>query len=328
MRCFILIFWTLISHAMALTQEVDAFKSAVQTGDSQMINRSLATLGLAIEAYEPYDGSLYNNPSPDRLAARSQIKQALEPIKSDLIQIASSSDRANAYSAIGILGSTGGGAEVYELLKDTLTNTNDSGLAVSSLSALDKLGLIDSTIENIVSKRIADVNVNDNSGKSVPLGLISEAGEIPIPPALNTFIKVLESAPSIWGKAAAAEAIMRLGPGGASALPELEKQLALFKASHADFRAINRLTRAISVVKGEAKPEEEKSASESNTSTPPQPSTSASIAPSVPPSQAVPSSPINTSNTSIPLWIYSVILLTIALFIGMWFLLKAKKNNL
>jgi len=252
MKRLLFLFLILSSNAFALDSEVSAAKSAIATKNTDEITRSLVALQLAVNDYELNDGSNYYHPSPARQRTRDEIKTALSPIKGNLILLASSTSPA-AGPAITILGFTDGGPQVYNTLKGVLSDTKSGDLASKALFSLSKTGLSDDTVRKIAAQRISTWDPQDNTGSSVALGLVHTAAYIPLPEALDSLIKILDTDSRAPAKVVAATAIMAIGPPAASALPDLKRQLSLLQSNNADFRDINTFKRTIRVVDGEIK---------------------------------------------------------------------------
>jgi hypothetical protein len=249
MKWHLLFFMFFSVHAFALDGEVAAVKNAIAAKNPEAISQSLVALQLAVNDYELNDGSSYSNPSPARQQTRNEIKSAIAPIKADLVDLAAS-DSPAAGAAIVVLGDSDGGPQVYQTLAKIITETQSSDLASKAFFALSKTGLADDSVKDAVAQRISTLDPQDNTGSSVALGLLHEAAYVPVPEALDALIKILSTDDRTGAKISAANALMVMGPSGARALPELERQLALLKASNADFRDIKTMERTIRVVSG------------------------------------------------------------------------------
>jgi hypothetical protein len=322
---YFIFFLIFSSRLFALDAEVAAVKAAIPTNDRNTIQQAFNNLETAIFDHELNDGSLARSPSPARQKTRDEIKQALLPIKDDLIAIASTNDSFVANGAINILGYSDGGPEVYQILLKNIKETQDAGIANISLSSLNRLGLADKTVQDAAVQRLAEYDPNDHSGNSVAGGIWREAFGDPLPEGLDTFIKFLSPNYPYRTRVGAAKAITTLRSGGIKALPELEQLLAWLKANDADFRDIQTVEYAILEVNSKPATSEEKNIPATNISATPQPSASVPTAASVPTSQTIPSSPIE-SNTSISIWIYIIILLSLGCIGGIWFLFLREKK--
>lgn len=227
----------------AIDGEIGGVKSAISEGDPRKINQALVTLQLAINQTEPVDA-----PSAARIKARQNIQQAIEPIKNELIALTQNPDLTVAQTVTTVLGSAAPSIEVYNALKDNLEKTKSPGVAASSLLALSKSGLMDDEIGTIAANRIGEYQSDANP--DLALNLIRTAAFVSVPQAASQLIEIIKSDDRIGAKMTAANAIMKLGPAGAEALPELEKLLQELEQNGGDFRDVNTIKRAIMLVSG------------------------------------------------------------------------------
>jgi hypothetical protein len=236
--------------AKALDAEVTAFKAAFDSGEAQAINTALIQLNGAILKHELVDQSKLNAPSPERLQRRHEIIAALDPVKKDLIKLFQGPDQNVASNAVVVLSRSGGGPEVYEALRKVVATSRDDYLPEKALSSLYALRLADEEVRNISAQRIA--NYKERGERQVAFGLLRVANYELLPEALPTCVEMLKSDAAVGSKMVAANAIMRLGPAAAAALPELQRFLAQLRAQGGDFRDINMLERAVQVVSGQS----------------------------------------------------------------------------
>lgn len=229
----------------AIDSEVGGLKLAISQGDPRKINQALVALQLEINRMEPIDSPV-DTPSAARIKARQNIQQIIEPIKNDLIALTRNSDSTVAQTATTVLGSAAPSLDVYNVLKDNLSRTKSPGVAASSLMALSKSGLLDDEIGVIVADRIGEYQSGINP--DLALNLIRTAAFVPIPQATSQLIEIIKSDDRIGAKITSANAIMKLGPAGEEALPELENLLQELEQQGGDFRDINTVKRAIMLV--------------------------------------------------------------------------------
>jgi len=227
--------------------EIGGLKQVISEGDPRKINQALVALQLAINQMEPVDSPV-DAPSAARIQARQNIQQKIAPIKNELIALTKNPDLTVAQTATTVLGSAGRSVEIYNALKDNLQNTKSPGVAASSLLALSKSGLMDDEIEAIAANRIGEYQSGANP--DLALNLIRTAAFVPVPKATNELIEIIKSDNRVGTKMTAANAIMKLGPAGAEALPELEKFLLELEHNGGDFRDINTIKRTIMHVSG------------------------------------------------------------------------------
>lgn len=231
----------------AIDSEISGVKITISEGDPRKMNQALVALQLAINQMEPIDSPV-NAPSAARIKARQNIQTAIEPIKNELIALTHHSDSTVVQTASTVLGSAAPSIEVYNALKGNLENTKSPGIAASSLLALSKSGLMDDEIGAIAADRIEEYQSGANP--DLALNLIRTAAFVPVPQAANQLIEIIKSDDRIGAKMTAANAIMKLGPDGEKALPELEKLLQELEQKGGDFRDINTVKRAITLVSG------------------------------------------------------------------------------
>jgi hypothetical protein len=113
---------------------------------------------------------------------------------------------------------------------------------------LYQLGAADDSIREIAVERIK--GYDDRSRSDVAFGLLNLSAVWPLPEVLPVCIEMLKSDTLLSNKVIAANAIMKLGPAGDEALPELEKLLQDLEQQGGDFRYINTVKRAIMLVSG------------------------------------------------------------------------------
>jgi hypothetical protein len=231
-----------------LDAEVAALKSAVTTNDVNKINQSLIQLNMAIQRHEAVDQSPWNNPSPARIQRRQEIQNALEPVKSDLIGLINGENKTVSRNANVIIGFTSGGNDVYSALKTKLEKSASAPVTTSSLYSLYQLGAADASVREIAVERIRAYD--DRSRSDVAFGLLNLSAVWPLPEALPVCIELLKSDTPLSNKVIAANAIMKLGPAGAEALPDLEKLLQELEQQGGDFRDVYTIKRAIMLVCG------------------------------------------------------------------------------
>lgn len=332
---FIILIFT--SYAFALEVEIDALKKAIPTGDPGTINKALVDLHIAITYSDISDGSSYNNPSATRLDRRSEISQALEPIKQDLIALTSLSnptvfnegvldwngkpqgsqqpDLTIITNANVLLGYAQGSERVYETLIENVSQGSAANVVSSASYSLFQSGLADKKAIDIIIKRME--GYQDERGKEVAYRLMHLAGVWPMPSALDLFTEVLKSKSPISAKIVAANAIAKIGAGGASALPSLRDLLQELEQNGGDFRDINTINRAIMLASGR-----------SNTPQAVMPSTTAAQTTPAPPlpvqqpkSEATPSikieveTPSSSSFPILPVAILAAVIVGIVLYI-------------
>lgn len=227
----------------AINGEIGGLKLAISDGDPRKINQALVKLQLAINQMEPVDA-----PSAARINARQKIQQAIEPIKNELLALTQNPDLTVAQTATTVLGSAAPSIEIYNTLRDNLEKTKSPGVAASSLMALSKAGLMDDEIGTIAADRIGEYQSGANP--DLALNLIRTAAFIPVPQATNQLIEIIKSDDRVGAKMTAANAIMKLGPAGEDALPELEKLLQELEQQGGDFRDVNTIKRAIILASG------------------------------------------------------------------------------
>lgn len=230
-----------------IESEISGLKTSISEGDPRKINQSLVTLQLAINQMEPVDSPV-DAPSAARIKARQSIQQAIEPIKGELILLTQNTDSTVAQTATTVLGSAAPSIDVYNALKGNLEKTKSPGVAASSLMALSKSGLLDDEVGTIAADRIGEYQSRANS--DLALNLVRTAAFVPVPQATDQLIEILKSDDRIGARMTAANAIMKLGPAGVEALPELEKLMRELEQNGGDFRDINTIKRAIMLVSG------------------------------------------------------------------------------
>ena len=297
-----------------IESEISGLKTSILEGDPRKINQSLVTLQLAINQLEPIDSSV-DAPSAARIKARQSIQQAIEPIKGELILLTNNSDSTVAQTATMVLGSAKPSIEVYNALKGNLEQTKSPGVAASSLLALSKAGVLDDEAGTIAADRISEYQTRVNP--DLGLNLVRTAAFVPVPQATDQLIEILKSDDRIGARMTAANAIMKLGPAGAEALPELKKLKQELEQNGGDFRDINTINRAIMLASGR-----------SNTPQAVMPSTTAAQTTPVPPlpvqqpkSEAAPSikieveTPSSSSFPILPVAILAAVIVGIVLYI-------------
>jgi len=284
----------------AINSEIGGLKVAISEGDPRKINQALVALQLAVNQMEPVDSPI-DAPSAARIKARQNIQQAIEPIKNELIELTRNPDLTVAQTSTTVLGSAAPSIEVYDALKDNLEKTKSPGVAASSLMALSKAGLMNDEIEDIAADRIGEYQSRANS--DLALNLVRTAAFVPVPQATDQLIEILKSDDRIGPRMTAANAIMKLGPAGVEALPELEKLMRELEQNGGDFRDINTIKRAIMLVSSRSDtPQAEISTTTQTTPMPPMatPSQKQTLSPS----------PTAAETKSSPwLWIVGAILL-------------------
>lgn len=249
MKLFILLIFALTGTSFALDGEIAAAARAIQNNDTASLNQSLINLNSAILRFEPVDSPI-NKASPRRIEARRIIADKLQPVKRSLIQLTTSPNQTVAGTATVILGHIPNDDEVKKALLLNLSKTSSAPLATSSLSSLFLAGMADASVREIAAKRMAEFDPRDNSGQSVALALLQYARYDPIPEGFETYLRILRDDKPVSDRMLAVNALMELGPRARAALPEIEKLLQQLEEQGGDFRDIDTVKQAISLIRG------------------------------------------------------------------------------
>jgi hypothetical protein len=263
---FMLLFFS--SHAFAIEAEITALKKALPSADAATINKALVDLNIAIGSSDISDGSSYSNPSPDRLKKRQQTAEALESIKQDIINLTSitdpvvfsrgvpgwdgkqqspkHADTTIITNATALLGYTSGDQKVYDALRSNLVQGQTGNVVSSALYSLFQTGMADQEVTDIAIKRME--SYQNPEDQDIAFNLIHLAAVWPIPDALDFFTEVLKTDNRLGAKISVVKAIIKLGPRGATALPELQNLLQELEQQKGDFRDIDTVKQAIQVV--------------------------------------------------------------------------------
>ncbi len=247
--CAAWVFLALIMPALSLDAEVSALKAALSSHDSTQINNALIQLNGAIGKYEAVDRSSWDKPSPERAQHRHDIIAALGPVTPELVKLIQGADNTVAANATVILGFSGGERSVYEALKTNLKDSSYSSVASPALYSLYQMGKADDEVRAIAVQRIAGYKDQDQS--DVAFRLLNLAAVWPLPEALPLCREMINSDAHVRSKIVAVNALMKLGPAAAEALPDLQRFLAQLRSQGGDFRDVNTLDRATRIISGQ-----------------------------------------------------------------------------
>jgi len=244
LRSLFFLFLSMNQLLAAVDGQVADVAEALQAGDPSGINQALVKLQLGINE------TVFSAPpgSDARHQSRRGVQESLAPIEMQLIELTSHPNSTVASTATTVLASAPSSPRILSALKNNLESTEVPVVASNSLFALWKLGLLDSDIEAIATRRIAGYKTPGDS--DVAFNLIRSAADIPLPSAVDLLTDILKDDDRVSVQVIVAQALGRLGPDGRESLPYLQQVLDDLREGKADFRDINTVGRALMKVSG------------------------------------------------------------------------------
>lgn len=309
----IVLFLVKEAHAMVPFQDkIDQVKALSKETDTALAKDVLIQLKHSIQLYEIADASPLNSPSQERLEHWEEIRQALEPVKPQLIDFALSGDRDIQLIDLSILGFSQPDDSLFQALHQ-LSGNADAEISASAYDQIIHLGMDTPEIRNEIVGKMKEFS--DPKKAEEAYTLLRNASYWDLPEALEVYVDILKNDKSVPAKVGAATALKRLGAKAAAALPELNKQLGLLEQENQDFRYINVFKDSIRYIQHKSAVP---AAPESRTET------KIGSHSGMPPSKelSVPSAASASEPQQKPLWvplISSLVVLVLAVLVAIWY---------